>query len=193
MARGSSLVETVFVAGLVATLAGLAVPATRATVYDARAGSAARYVAAQLRLARMTAVLSQNAVGFRFERDEGGYRFARFRDGNGNGIRQTDIRRGTDTQAGPVDRLPARAPGVDFGVVDGVRGVSGRTPLRGGDDPLRIGSADILTFTALGTATSGTLYIRGQGARQYAVRILGGTGRVRILEYRFASSTWVER
>ncbi len=190
---GTSLVEIVFVLGLVATLASLAVPMTRASVDEARAASAAWYVAAQFRLARMVAVTGQSAVGFRFEAEGDGYRFTRYRDGSGNGIRLADIRRGIDVPTAPPDRLPERAPGVEFGIAGSIRGVDGGAPLRRGADPLRIGRADIVTFTPLGTATSGTLYIRGRGSRQYAVRILGATGRIRTLEYRFASSTWLER
>ena len=49
-------------------------------------------------------------------------------------------------------------------------------------DGVRIGSSRLLTMSADGTATSGTLYIRGRRG-QYAVRVLGATGRTRMLQY----------
>ena len=45
-----------------------------------------------------------------------------------------------------------------------------------------IGPAKILTMSPDGTATSGTLYLRGARS-QYAVRVLGATGRTRVLKY----------
>jgi hypothetical protein len=41
-----------------------------------------------------------------------------------------------------------------------------------------------------GTATSGTLYVQGSRA-QYAVRVLGATGRTRVLKYERGSGAWV--
>ena len=40
-------------------------------------------------------------------------------------------------------------------------------------------------MSADGTATSGTLYVRGRRV-QYAVRVLGVTGRTRMLQYKEA-------
>ena len=50
-----------------------------------------------------------------------------------------------------------------------------------------------MTFTADGTATSGTVYIRSGRGHQYAVRILGTTGRTRVLEFNVGAGTWTER
>ncbi len=61
-----------------------------------------------------------------------------------------------------------------------------------GEDGLRIGTARILTMSSDGTATSGTLYIRGRRG-QYAVRVLGATGRTRMLQYDTGSRSWIDR
>ena len=50
-----------------------------------------------------------------------------------------------------------------------------------------------MTFTATGTATSGSLYLLGRGQTQYVVRIYGETGRTRILRYNARSRTWFSR
>ena len=61
-------------------------------------------------------------------------------------------------------------------------------------DPVRFGRGDILTFSPLGTASSGTLYLRAsRSGEQYAVRVLGVTGRVRVLRFESAAGTWIER
>jgi hypothetical protein len=43
-----------------------------------------------------------------------------------------------------------------------------------------------------GTATSGTLYLQGKRA-QYAVRVLGATGRTRVLAFDRERQTWINR
>jgi hypothetical protein len=60
-------------------------------------------------------------------------------------------------------------------------------------DPVRAGSSDILTLSPNGTATSATLYICGPTRSQYAVRVLGTTGRTRVFHFSRASSTWIEK
>jgi hypothetical protein len=37
------------------------------------------------------------------------------------------------------------------------------------------------------------VYVRGRGGQQFAVRIFGQTGRVRLLQYRVADGQWIER
>jgi hypothetical protein len=61
-----------------------------------------------------------------------------------------------------------------------------------GNDGVRIGTAGILSMISDGTATSGTLYIRGR-RRQYAVRVLGVTGRTRVLQYSPGDRSWIGR
>jgi hypothetical protein len=109
-------------------------------------------------------------------------------DGNANGIRTTEIQAGVDVAMDSARELAADFHGVRFGLavglpdVDGVRNAS--------PDGVRIGTARILTMNPDGTATSGTLYLMC-GRSQYAVRVLGATGRTRVLKYERGSASWV--
>ena len=69
-------------------------------------------------------------------------------------------------------RLSDEFPGVDFGVLPGLHPVdpSGPAP---GRDPIRFGSRHMVTFTAHGTSTPGSLYIRGRDSAQYVIRVFG--------------------
>ena len=49
-----------------------------------------------------------------------------------------------------------------------------------------------MSFTPIGTATSRTLYLRGRDGSQYSVRVLGATGRTRVLRYVPATHQWIE-
>jgi hypothetical protein len=44
-----------------------------------------------------------------------------------------------------------------------------------------------------GSSSSGTVYVHGRQRSQYAVRVLGATGRVRVLKFVEASRQWVEQ
>ena len=48
----------------------------------------------------------------------------------------------------------------------------------------------LFSFTPLGTSSSGTFYLTGQDGSRFAVRVLGATGRARLLRYLPASDEW---
>ena len=68
--------------------------------------------------------------------------------------------------------------------------VSGSAVLAPGDDPLRIGNTSMLTFSPLGSATSGTLYVAAHRGPQMAIRVFGATGRVRVLMFDARTRQW---
>jgi type II secretory pathway pseudopilin PulG len=187
---GLTLLELVFVVALMAVLAAVAVPLTSDALDDARTGAAARYVAGQIVSSRLDAVNRSHDVALRFEASIPDYRVVRYIDGNGNGVRTTDITRGIDRPDGVPRQIGDDFPNVRFALAeslpdaDGVRGT--------GSDGVRIGVARILTMSPDGTATSGTLYLQGRRA-QYAVRVLGATGRTRVLRYDTGRRTWISR
>jgi type II secretory pathway pseudopilin PulG len=187
---GLTLVELVFVVALAAVLAGVAVPLTGDALDTARTGAAARYLAGQIVSSRLDAVNRSRDVALRFEPSTPDYRVARYIDGNGNGVRAADITRGIDRLDGAPRQIGEDFPNVRFGLAEGLPDADG---VRGtGTDGVRIGVAKILTMSPDGTATSGTLYLEGRHA-QYAVRVLGATGRTRVLEYEKGRRTWVSR
>ena len=183
------MLELVFTAGLLSTVAAMALPSFDRAIADARALGAARYVAGRLREARMEAVKRSANTAVRFASGDDDYAFSVHLDGNGDGVRRQDIDRGIDVELRPPERLATHFRHVEFGAFEDVPAPdTGSTPP--GDDPIRIGSTDLLAFTPLGTATPGSLYLRGSGGVQYAVRVLGGTGRVRILVFDRARRRW---
>jgi hypothetical protein len=172
------------------TVGAMAVASTAAAIDEMRAGVAARYVAGRIAVIRIDAVRRGVPVALRFEADADGYTFTPYEDGNGNGVRTADINGGVDRALGSAERLASKFPGVRFELDAGLPDADGRTGT--GTDGVRIGSARILTMGEDGTATSGTLYIRGRRG-QYAVRVLGVTGRTRVLQYCPGDRTWLSR
>jgi hypothetical protein len=187
---GLTLLEVLLALAAVTTLTGMAIPLASNTLDDLRTASAARYLEARIQSVRMTAVTRSTAIGLRFEQANDDYTFAEYSDGNGNGIRAAEIREGIDRPLRQSERLGDRFAGVRFELMEGAPDADGDAG--NGLDGVRIGAARILTMSSDGTATSGTLYIRGRRG-QYAVRVLGVTGRTRMLQYRPGDHAWISR
>ena len=186
--RGTTLLEMVFVSGVVATLGGIAVPQTLVALDDSRAAGAARYLSGRLQRARMDAVMRSADVAIKFTQTATGYSYTTYVDGNRNGVRTTDISKGVDRELLPAERLPDQFAGVDFGALPNLPPVDpgGTAP---GTDPVRLGSSNMASFSANGTSSTGTLYVRGR-ASQYAIRIYGETGKTRILKFETRTRQW---
>ena len=187
--RGYSLLELLFASALCVTLGAIAAPLLFAAVDDVRAAGAARYLSTRLYQARMEAVGRSADVGVRFVQASDGYAYAMYVDGNGDGVRTRDIQGNLDPRIGPVERLPDHFAGVDFGVLSGLPPVDAGSAAPG-TDPIKLGASSILTFTPLGTSSSGSLYLRGRRNSQYVIRILGETGKTRVLKFDTRARQW---
>ena len=185
--NGFSVLEVLLVTSIVATMAAVSIPATAGALDELRTSMAARYLEGRIMNARATAVRRSTRIGLRFEPAGIDWRIGEYADGNGNGIRAADIASGADSPVAQAEFLSGLFPGVGFGLHSGVPDVDGSRS--SGADGLRIGASGILTLGPDGTATSGTLYVRGRRG-QYAVRILGMTGRTRVLRFHPGSGQW---
>ncbi len=186
---GFSLIELLFVTATIATLSAVAVPGILATIDDVRTIGAVRYLSTKLQRVRMQAVVRSSNAGLRFVSSAGGYTYTVYVDGNANGVRTADITRGIDRELMPLERLPDLFRGVDFGLVPGLPPVDPGSPAPG-SDPIKIGSTDILSFSAIGTSTPGSLYIRGPRGVQYVIRVFGDSAKTRILRFDPRARRW---
>ncbi len=167
-----------FVAATAAVLAAAAVPSLTAGVDRMRAAGAARYLAGRLAFARSLAVSRSANVALRVAASGDTFTFALYADGNGNGVRTREIDAGIDPPLMPPLRFSDQFPQVTLSL----------------NDPAGVASdTDVLvSFSPLGTSSSRTLYLRARDGSQYAVRVLGATGRTRVLRYVPATRAWVE-
>ena len=167
-----------FALAAVSILAAAAVPQLTATLDHMRTLGAARYVAGRLAVARSQAVARSANVALLITTAGESATIAMYVDGNGNGVRMREIDAGGDRPLAEAVSLGALFPSVVLSINDPA-------------GPSQTMSA-LMSFTPLGTSSSGTLYMRGRDGTQYAVRVLGATGRTRVLRYAADSSTWVE-
>jgi hypothetical protein len=189
--HGVTLLEVLLTVSLIVTAVAVAVPLTRDVIDDIRTAMAARYLEGRIVDARMHAVKRAARVGLRFVADPDDYQIGEYVDGNANGLRTAEIVAGVDFEISPPRRIGQHFPGVRFGLRAHVPDLDGIRASADGDG-VRIGTSRILSMGPDGTATAGTLYLRGRRG-QYAVRVLGATGRTRVLRYDAGTDTWVTR
>ena len=170
------------------TLTATAVPQSLRSLDDFRTRSAARYLAQRAIDARFAAIRRSAVTGLRFEAASPDYRISSVVDGNGNGLRTSDIQRGLDRTLTEPERLDMHFAGVAFGILAGVPDADGQPA--NGSDGVRFGASKLLSMNPDGTASPGTLYLHGRNRTQYAVRVLGTTGRVRVLKFDFVKGRW---
>ena len=187
--QGYSLLELLFVIAASITSAGVAIPPLLTTLDHYRTVGAARYVAARIHRVRMEAIGRSTHVALQFVQTPSGYAYVVHADGNGDGVRSQDINDGIDPPLSMVERLTDNFAGVNFDVLPDLPPVDpgGQPP---GTDPIKLGTSNLLSYSATGTSSSGSLYILGRRNVQYVVRVLGDTGRARVLRFDARSRQW---
>jgi Tfp pilus assembly protein FimT len=188
--HGAALIDIIVAVALSMLMAAIAVPVIGGTLDRERTIVGAQYLAGQLMRARLDSLKRGRAVAVRIEIVDERTQFQLFADGNGNGVSQRDIDRGVDLPVSSREWLDGQARGIALRVNQDITDVAGTTTLSAGDDPLRIGNTSLLTFTPLGSATNGTLYVAALRGPQMAIRVFGATGRVRVLTFDAQSRQW---
>jgi hypothetical protein len=186
--RGRTLLELVTVVGLILVAAAVSTPYLRAYAVEAHLVGAARAFKGRFRLARSMATRMGVYTAIRFEQEGSRWQYSVYADGDFDGVQSADIAAGRDRRvAGPFP-LDAGSNDVAVAINPGTPAPPPDSgPLTG--DPIKFGTSRMLSFSPLGGATPGTFYLAGVG-RQAAVRVNGGSGRVRIMICR--GRRWVE-
>ena len=193
--RGRGLGETLVVLALMSWFTAIGVPVAGESLRRARLRGAAREMGMLFRRARSEAALQCRNVGVVFFAAEW-YHYSLHLDGNGNGIRMQEARRGIDPRvAGPFS-MSERFPGVEVRIappppIPEVPPDTGK--LDDLDDPVKFVPSDIVSFSPAGSSSPGTLYLSMGVSRMSAVRVLGATGRVKFWEYDARGRRWEER
>lgn len=166
---------------VIAIVTAAAIPSMLSGLDRARAVAAARSLAQQCAIARVHAVGRGRYVALQFVPAGDDYMTRLYVDGNRNGVRAVDVDEGIDTPLESGHTLSEHFSGVRIGI----------DPALGfGSDPIRLSGSMLLSFSPHGTATAGSVYVLGRDGTQLAVRVLGVTGRTRVLRYQRSTSSW---
>lgn len=188
--RGAALVDVVAALALILIMTAMAVPVVGGTLDRERTIVGAQHLAGQLQRARMEALKRSAAVAVRLALVGERAAARLYVDGNGNGVLQRDIDRGMDLPLAGVEWLDAHARDVSLRVNQTVTDAGGSGSLEPGSDPLRIGQTALVTFSPLGSSSSGTLYVAASRGPQMAIRVYGASGRVRVLTFDARTRQW---
>jgi len=111
-------------------------------------------------------------------------------DGDNDGLRRADLRAGRDIALGPPRNVSRNYLRVIVGLPPGVRTPTGGTAPA---DGIAFGRGDLLSLSADGTATSGSLYLQNRFGDAVAVRVYGATARFSLWRRRQTDGVWRRR
>ncbi len=189
--HGSSLLEVLLVLALTLVVSGGLLGATRDLRAERAGREAARLLLHDLQQVARDARLRGQTLGVELvPLSLGPARFTVYADGNGNGIRVADVIAGIDAALGPA-RLAFREGQARLAVVTDVPSADGHGMIAEGAAPVRFGIAPYVSFSPRGTGPSGSIYVAGPAGAQYAIRVLGTTGRLRLSCFDKARHVWM--
>ena len=193
-ALGYSLLEMVVATAVAAIFTLLTVPPILRWHGSLRVRMAAAQVESALHLARLWAIQHRSHVAVKFRTDGGGrVRMHLYRDGDGDGVRNRDIEAGIDPEARGPQVLGHFGDNVGFGFPKGLPPRDPSSPHRRLgrlEDPIRFNRSDLASFSPLGTATPGTVYITDHHRHLAMVRVTGTSGRIRLRQYDREGDRW---
>ena len=192
--RGTSLPELLVVLLILGLVFALSLPALSDLLAEEGLAAAAREVSGILNMARARAVFQGVDVGVKWISSGGDLVLSVYQDGNGNGVTTADIRKGVDRLVGGPYWLRGKYPGISFSFVPGFDGLDpGGAPIGNVADPLRFGRSDICSFSPIGKASPGTVYLSNRKRRQAAVRVTPANAKIQSFTWHGKSLKWIKR
>lgn len=191
--KGFQLVELMIVLAVLACLLAVAAPPLLRITGDLRLRLAAEEMVGVLRLTRSYATRHSANVAVKFRTaNNGEVTFTLYRDGDGDGVLTRDIDNGVDPEVKRPRRLAHLGRGVGFGFPPGPAPPDPGSPGQplNTNDPIRFNQSDLASFSPLGSATAGSLYLTDGVKRLAVVRVFNRTGKVRVLTYDREAQVW---
>ena len=186
--HGYTLIELLIIVAIVGLVLGVAYPNFLKMQRRIALRSAAGELRSIFHLARMRAISRGLNTGVKFVLLGGTWHFATYQDGDRDGVRNDDINKGIDKMIAPPRIVFSQSHIVTIGVID--------VPVKDPDgdlvkSPVTFNQSTLCSFSPVGQATPGTIYITDNDGDLWCVRVYGPTAKIRTLRYDRATKRWV--
>ena len=189
--RGFTLAEALTVLAIIGLIVLVSVPAFGTMRRRAALRSASAQLRAIFHQARSRAITRAEHCGLKFLLIGGEWHFAVYDDGDGDGVRNDDIKSGRDVLVSPPRVVLRESRAVTIGLLaDSIRDPDG-DPLPPTKSPVAFNKSTICSFSPIGQSTPGTIYLTDRAGDLFAVRVYGATAKIRVLRYVAAKKRWI--
>ncbi len=187
---GTSLLELLLMVAMVAAVSAIGLGGLRHARAERAGREAARLLMYQLQAVANDARLSATDMAVTLTQPvDGVAMFQVLEDGNGNGVRVAEVAAGVDHHVGGP--RPAFTEGsARLAIAQPVPTTDQSGTLPAGSAPVRFGIAPYISFSPRRAGASGSIYVVGPNRAHYAIRVLGSTGRLRLLCLNDTAFTW---
>ncbi|HYO79639.1 MAG TPA: hypothetical protein VE010_24450, partial [Thermoanaerobaculia bacterium] len=154
---------------------------------------ALRAASAELRsifaLTRARAISRNIHCGLKFRKAGAAWQFGVYEDGDRDGVRNDDIAKGVDRLLEQPRVVFRESGAVTIGLLDQKIKDPDGDPLPPTKGPVAFNRTTICSFSPLGQATPGSIYIT-DGRELWCVRVYGATAKLRTLRYDQKKERW---
>jgi prepilin-type N-terminal cleavage/methylation domain-containing protein len=191
--QGFTLMELLTVIAIAGVILACAVPNWLAMRRRVAVRMAAAEIRSILHKTRSRAIARSDNAGVKFIQTGTDWQYAIYDDGDGDGVRNDDIGRGTDRLVAPPRHLWQQPQLAAIALPPTAITDPDGTKLAAGTSPVRFGVSRICSFSPLGAATPGTIYLTDSAGMLYAVRVYGASAKIRLLRYDALRRRWEGR
>ena len=188
--NGFTLIELLITLAIIGLTTAIAVPNLQALRRRAAVRAAANEIRAIFRNVRARAITRSANAGVKFTRGAYDWQYAIYDDGDGDGVRNDDIQRGVDRRVTAPHYMIRGAELASISIPASVRVDPDGAAMPANASPVQFGTSTICSFSPIGEATPGTIYLADAAGLAYCVRVFGGTAKVRVLRYDVQRKRW---
>lgn len=184
---GYSLAEALTVLAILSLFVLVTLPAFGTMNRRMALRAAAADLRALFHATRSRAIATSRHHALKFQQFAGVWHIVLYEDGDGDGVRNDDIKKRIDRPVEPPRVVLRESRAVSIGLL--------KKPVKDPDgDPLKqpvaFNRSTLCSFSPIGAATPGSIYLT-DGRNLWCVRVYGATARIRMLKYDAAKKRWV--
>jgi type II secretory pathway pseudopilin PulG len=190
--RGNTLMEIIVTMGALGMIACITLPTLSSVLWRSTMRGAVVRVHALLVTTQEDAVAMKRNRAIKFLRDsDGGWSYAVYIDGDGDGVLNADIASGVDPLVQGPDVIVSPQAMATIGIpAEGLPDPDGGARLRPETAPVQFNRSTLCSFSPDGSGTPGSIYLRTVAGDAAVVRCSGEAGRISVLELPRGGRKW---